>query len=250
MLIACPSCQRQLNVPENAAGKQVRCPATDCGTVFFVPAPQVPVAPPKRPAHAADAGPFDFNRPSPVGPEADFGFVDHTEGGIKGIGLRTRINRAAGWLNTAAGSIVFYTLFVITILIAFFVMTAGQRWQFLVGAACFPFVLLPFPVAMVIGARMLARTRRWGIALAGTIVSLVVGVLSLLGLVGAAISFLMSFVGGAAAAQMGASAVGSFAMIAACGNLVLLTVMAFFCTFAGIVGMRVLLHTEIKKTFA
>src|SRR5450755_3790004 len=86
MLIACPSCQRQLNVPDNAAGKQVRCPAPDCGTVFAVsaqpapamqPAAPLPVPKPVVPPTQAPAGAFDFGGGGGViGPEADFGFTE------------------------------------------------------------------------------------------------------------------------------------------------------------------------------
>src|SRR5205085_8496305 len=101
MLIACPSCQRQLNVPDNAVGKQVRCPAPDCGTIFYVPAaappaavapavpkPAVPrpaapkpVAPkPVAPSAPTPSSPFDFTGGGVAGPEADFGFTEHTDG--------------------------------------------------------------------------------------------------------------------------------------------------------------------------
>src|SRR5438067_8558443 len=129
MLIACPSCKRQLNVPDHAAGKQVRCPAPDCGTVFYAPtaatAPAVaaPPAPPKpvgKPGAALPpAAPFDFGPSAPVsGPEADFGFTEHTDGGVRGIGLRTRLSRAAGWLSTSAGSMVLFTLYLLSLTIA------------------------------------------------------------------------------------------------------------------------------------
>src|SRR5213594_4231752 len=123
MLIACPSCQRQLNVPDNASGKQVRCPAPDCGTVFFVPAApagmpsttsSVQPAPVPRPVASAPAHPQSQAGGSPfdgggvAGPQADFGFTDHTDGGLKGIGLRTRMSRAAGWLNLSASSMILF----------------------------------------------------------------------------------------------------------------------------------------------
>jgi LSD1 subclass zinc finger protein len=57
MLVVCPSCQKKLNVPDNAAGKKVRCPV--CKNVVPVTAPtdavaEAPVAP-QRPAPAAPA---------------------------------------------------------------------------------------------------------------------------------------------------------------------------------------------------
>src|SRR5262249_11645222 len=129
-------------------------------------------------------------------------------------------------------------------------MSAGQAWQLLIGAACTPFVLLPLPVLIIIGARMLARSRRWGIALTGVIISLAVGLMATIGWTIAVIIFVLSFVGGAAAAQMWAGSAATFIMVSSCGNLVLLTAVAFFSTFAGIVGLRVLLNREIQRTFA
>jgi predicted Zn finger-like uncharacterized protein len=47
MLFSCPACQRQLNIPDSAAGQQVRCPL--CQAVFAVPsAAPVSVAPQGR----------------------------------------------------------------------------------------------------------------------------------------------------------------------------------------------------------
>jgi len=49
--IACPSCQKNLNVPDNAAGKRGKCPA--CQTIIAVPEPHA--SPPQQPPpdHAA-----------------------------------------------------------------------------------------------------------------------------------------------------------------------------------------------------
>jgi hypothetical protein len=213
------------------------------------PRPKAPAAPrPVAPAPApAPSSPFDFGG-APAGPEADFGFTDHTDGGLKGISLRTRINRAAGWLNTAAGSMVIYTLFTVSIGIAVFVMT--RAWPSLVIAGCSPFLILPFPIIVVIGARMLARTRRWGMALTGAIVSLTIGVLGILLLFVGAIGFVLSLFGGAAVQGGPAAQAGQFLMIVSCGNLVLLTVVGFSGTFAGIVAMRTLLNADIKRAFS
>jgi hypothetical protein len=256
MLIACPSCQRQLNVPDNAAGKQVRCPAPDCGTIFTVsqPAPVVQAAPLKPvPVAAAPrlqpkvgGAPFDFGGGGVVGPEADFGFTESTDGGLKGIGLRTRVHRASSWLNTAAGSMVLFTLASIGLQIARFVMFRTQElaWISLVVAGCMPFILLPFPILIVVGARMLSRTRRRGMAMTAAGVSFVIGILSVLALLGWTIYLVLALVGGAATAPD-----GKFKLVDSCGNLVLLTMVAFFSIFAGIVALRTLMNAEIKKMF-
>src|SRR5882672_4013876 len=67
LTITCPSCSRKLQVPDNAGGKQVRCPL--CNHVFQAeaPPPVLPVvSPPAAPAPAAPAPP-----PQPIVPPAD-----------------------------------------------------------------------------------------------------------------------------------------------------------------------------------
>jgi hypothetical protein len=281
MLIACPSCQRQLNVPDNVVGKQVRCPAPDCGTVFFVPAtaptaaapaavPSAPVRPAKpaaakpvaprpaapRPAAPRSApktqpevSPFNFGGGGAVaGPEADFGFTDHHDGGLRGIGMRTRLGRAAGWLNMAAGSMVLFTLFVVGISIAMFVMY--RSWPSLVVGGCAPFLALPIPILILVGARMLSRARRWGIALVATIASLIVGMITMILMVGFGAWGLALAFGISAVGPQGAGAdVAKLLMISSCTTGVLSAIVAFFSIFGGFVAMRALFNAEIKKAF-
>jgi hypothetical protein len=254
MLIACPSCQRQLNIPDNAAGKQVRCPAPDCGTIFTVsalptsavPLRPVPVPAASRPQPAAGGAPFDFGGGGVVGPEADFGFTAHDDGGLKGIGLRTRVNRAAGWLNMAAGSLVLFTLASIGLHIGRFLMfrTQEMAWVALGVGICLSLLALPFAILIVIGGRFLSRSRRWGFAMTGTIVSLVFGVLSVLGLLGWTVGLVIAGIAVAASAPD-----SKFALLNSCGNLLFLAIVAFCCVFGGIVSLRTLMNAEIKKTF-
>jgi hypothetical protein len=277
MLIACPSCQRQLNVPENAAGKQVRCPAPDCGTVFYVPAapavpqPAVPqpavlqpAAPPPAmkpvgaprplapkpvnpPAAAAPqpAGAFDFGTGGTAGPAADFGFTSQgAEGGLSGIRLRTRLGRAAGWLNMAAATMVVYTLFVIGIAVAMFVLQ--REVTHLVTAGCAPFLFLPFPIMIFIGARMLGRGRRRGMAMTAAILSLIVGGISLLlTLLGGGVSVFVVY----QVAMHGARDLQQFLVISSCGNAVLSALVTFCSLFGGFVALRTLTNAEVKATF-
>jgi hypothetical protein len=39
ILVECPSCRAKLNAPDSAAGKKVRCPKAECGTLVPVPEP-------------------------------------------------------------------------------------------------------------------------------------------------------------------------------------------------------------------
>jgi hypothetical protein len=253
-------------------GKQVRCPAPDCGTVFYVPAaaapmpaaPATPVAPAPRPAGPArpavkpvptapasapapsSSSPFDFGGGGAVaGPEADFGFTEHTDGGLKGIGLRTRISRAAGWLNIAAGSMVLFALFSIGIQVALFVMDRTQ-WGSLIGAACTPFVLLPFPVVIVVGGRMLARCRRYGLAMTSAIVCLVVGALALLTTLGVGVVSVLQIIAVSTHGMRGAQQV---IVITTCGTVTLSAVVAFAALYGGFVAMRTLMNADVKASF-
>jgi hypothetical protein len=56
-IIRCPSCQRQLQVPDNFAGQKVQCPK--CAATFVAGAP-APVAPPRE---AVEAPPTDWEPP-------------------------------------------------------------------------------------------------------------------------------------------------------------------------------------------
>jgi hypothetical protein len=38
IIVACPKCAAKLSAPDNAAGKQVRCPKPGCGATADVPA--------------------------------------------------------------------------------------------------------------------------------------------------------------------------------------------------------------------
>jgi hypothetical protein len=259
MLIACPSCQRQLNVPDNAAGKQVRCPAPDCGTIFTVavqPAPAAPVmkaapaklvpkpaAPkPAAPPPQAAGSPFDFGGGGVVGPEADFGFTAQDDGGLKGIGLRTRLNRGAGLLNMAAGSMVVFVLAGIGMSIAYSVME--HAWAFLVVAGCMPFVVLPFPIVIAIGARMLSRTRRWGLALTATILCLAIGAIGLILLLVEVVFLVIATLAAVAGAPD-----ARFQLINTCAGALALSIVTVCSLYGGIIALRTLLNAEIKKSF-
>src|SRR3954468_4973709 len=57
MITACPNCQGQLHVPDDASGKRARCPR--CQEVFAVSPPEATLAPPLPAAALVD-------EPSPV----------------------------------------------------------------------------------------------------------------------------------------------------------------------------------------
>jgi uncharacterized protein YbaR (Trm112 family) len=89
MLLACPHCRGQLNIPDNAAGMQLQCPM--CKGVFQAPAaqqavrpapqpvPQPPQAPPLRhaPSPAPAGDPFSFDQEDS---HRDRGYDDRDQG--------------------------------------------------------------------------------------------------------------------------------------------------------------------------
>jgi hypothetical protein len=207
------------------------------------PARPAAAAPPPTPA--ASSSPFEFGGGGVAGPEADFGFTQHTDGGLQGIGVRTRLGRAAGWLNMAAGSMVLYTLVLIGALIAAAIMVGP--WWIMIGAGCTPFVFLPFPVAIIIGARMMARGRRWGWAMTAAILALVSGAVNLL----AVLAFTIG------AGWMGfqmrsphAPDSTKYTLIGTCSGDVLSLLVAFLGVYGGFVALQTLRNAEVKKAFS
>src|SRR5262245_43490121 len=123
MLIACPSCQRQLRVPEEAAGRQVQCPS--CQKVFTADsatageAIQAPPAPlPAAPSQFHDASEDDRlpRRPYELDEEGD----EPIHAGDREEAQR-RAGAAAQWFYVAAAGTLL--LFVAGIVLA---LTAGQ----------------------------------------------------------------------------------------------------------------------------
>jgi hypothetical protein len=105
MLLFCPSCQRQLRLPENATGKQVQCPA--CQNVFTagdeharqqirVPPPRsLPVAPPPDDSLEEEAP-----RPRRIRrDDDDADFLARRDD----YAARQRVQGAAVWFFVAAG---------------------------------------------------------------------------------------------------------------------------------------------------
>src|SRR5437899_1233357 len=62
MKLLCPNCQREITVPDQFAGQQMRCPI--CTQVFTAPA--LPSAEPIGPAEAS--APSSITPPAPPGP--------------------------------------------------------------------------------------------------------------------------------------------------------------------------------------
>jgi Domain of unknown function (DUF4190) len=164
--------------------------------------------------------------------------------GLNGIDLRTRLNRSRAWLKTSAGCIVVYDLTLVSIMTADMVrMSSGLLCLGLaIGVFC-SFFILPLAALVFIGADMLWRTRRWGLAVTAALVSLAVGVVALLfTIVMVSDLFDGSYAGPPENIQFN-HFVGSIHVMAT-------SMLACCCTVAGIVALRTLRNGEVRKAFA
>jgi hypothetical protein len=66
IVVACPKCSTKLSAPDNAAGRQVRCPRPGCGAVADVPAFVA-----AEEVEVVDAAPAPRPKPKPARAEAD-----------------------------------------------------------------------------------------------------------------------------------------------------------------------------------
>ncbi len=194
-LVNCPSCQRKLNAPDTAVGKQIRCPA--CKNVFRVPAPEPLVEPviemveePPPVARAvvrppAPQPPDDYyddrgERPGRRrGPEEDFDYE-----GSEGARVQARrvARGGASWLQLGALlNLLAYGVFAVL----FFGLTAGQP-----GAGRAMNVALPVVVGMsvlyfvpmilvFVGASLLAALRAKGMVITACVFSFIMALQAL-----------------------------------------------------------------------
>lgn len=182
MMTACPSCSKQLNVPETAVGKKVRCPG--CQQVFEVgaggkgPAQHVQATPPApRPVPAR---PAPVSRPEPE--EDDFADMPvRSNGG----GARRIASSGAMWLRIGG---IFTIVVVVLNIISQFIQPAApqmggndgaQAAGKLLGIACV-FVLLVLPaIFMLIGAGNLSNLKGRGMVVTGAVFAFILSVVYL-----------------------------------------------------------------------
>jgi hypothetical protein len=127
------------------------------------------------------------------------------------------------------------------------IVVMHRNWPLLAVAACAPFVLLPFPVIIVIGARMLARLRRYGMAMTAAIVCLAAGLVSLLTMFGVG-GFSVFRAVMAAREGLGGDD-DRFFLISFCSYSLMAMIVAFCSLFAGFVSLRTLMNAEVKRSF-
>lgn len=164
--------------------------------------------------------------------------------GLNEIDLRTRLNRARAWLKASAGCIVVYDLILVCVMTAEVVRTSSGLLclGLAIGAFC-SFFILPLAALVFIGADMLRRTRRWGLAVTAALVSLAVGVVAFL----ATIAMVSDLLNGSYA---GIPENAQFNRFVGSVHAMATSLLAFFGTVAGFVALRTLRNGEVRKAFA
>src|SRR5262249_35517396 len=188
MIIACPGCQRQLNVPEQTAGQQVRCPL--CQAVFQAPA--APAPPPAPPAYdpaprasAAPPGPY-ADRGRDVPPEA-VAFEDDRPGGVGEGRTQRLLNRGAIHMLVSA---ILFTVMLVVGSIFDFVLAGMRTWvadAYMVGVffgLIFRLIFVATPIVFLfIGSSLLRQARGRGLVLTACILAIVLSGLCTIGLI-------------------------------------------------------------------
>jgi hypothetical protein len=199
MIVACPGCQRQLNVPEQTAGQHVRCPL--CQVVFQAPAAApapatapppapAPAPPPYEPAPRAPTGPPQpYADRGPDVPPQDFAFQDDRRGGVSGVRTQYLLNRGA--IHLMVSGILFAVMVGVNSILEF-VLVGMMRLPVsasavMAGVILGLFVRLIFVgtvvVFLFIGSSQLRRARGRGLVLTACILAIVLAGLCTIGLV-------------------------------------------------------------------
>ena len=193
MLLACPGCSRQLNVPDQSAGQKVRCPL--CQVVFRTPpaspvatAPPAPAPPVFNPPARAPAAPPDpyAGRGADV-PAEDFAFEDDGQEGVGRVRSQQLLNR--GSVHLLVSAVLFLVMVGLNSILEFVLvgMMRLDNSPFLAGVFLGLFVRLIFTgtvvVFLFIGSSQLRRARGRGLVLTACILALVLAGLCTIGLV-------------------------------------------------------------------
>ena len=200
MQILCSGCQKALNVPDSAAGKDVRCPMSQ--TVFLAPVlmeiePTLPVAIPVNTETA-------ITTPSPL-PAADepraarpassderrahdetFDEEDRRERqiGLKQVRVGASLTMGAGWLNGAALYFIFYVFihFMLTgCVLPGFPLRGQSRGLIALMFAATILSCIP-PIFMFIGAAQLRSARSRGLVITAVVFDFIMCAVLVLGI--------------------------------------------------------------------
>lgn len=167
MISHCPSCAKQIEVPEAARGKKVRC--SGCQAVFAVEAAAAPKSPqevkkpanaPKKPEADDAESPFSFEGPSPL--------ADATEAGAEpsnldfstqepqlNVGVRLKVRRAAGLMHFGVFICILQSL--LTTIVAL-IISGGNPIFYMLGNIPAVIVMI-FGIVVLLGSQALAELR-------------------------------------------------------------------------------------------
>jgi LSD1 subclass zinc finger protein len=195
MQVTCSSCQKALNIPDNAGGKQVRCPI--CQHVFTAPAsleikpaapipmpPPVDPAPPPRIERDRDQDDFDDREPRRYREDADA-----NQG-------REMMSRGANWLMGAGIVFLLTTLFDVLFNITLNPMNQmpqqgpqlPQGMNLLLVSIC-SIVLFAIPIFFILlGAAQLRSAKSRGLVITGVVFDFILSAFYLFGLVCAVVA--------------------------------------------------------------
>jgi hypothetical protein len=172
--ISCPSCQRTLNLPEDAVGRPVRCPACACvfdGRSQITVIPAAP-APSTTRGLALDLTDEDDDLPFP--PRRRSGLSDRgrdEETFYDPDRIRSKAHGTALLLFMALGIDVF-----IGILFFYQMFSGHDPGARVAGLLCVMVFFLPPVIFILIGAILLLNLRGYGMIVTGGIMAILLGV--------------------------------------------------------------------------
>jgi hypothetical protein len=244
MLTTCPSCNRQLNVPDNLAGQQVRCPL--CQAVFPVSAPAPGgAAPPPPPAPPPPHDPYA--RRGPEEPEQDIGYTEErTEGAGR---VQPLLNRGA--IHLLISAILFSVMLVVTAITDFVQLgMVSDRFGFrppgymagvMIGLILRILLVATPIVFMFIGSNLLRRARGRGLVMTACILGIVLAGLCTIGL-------LVQMIGLTQIDRVYGSRAGAALALTALSAVVVLAA-TVYGYIAGIGGLMVLARSDVKHAY-
>ncbi len=229
--VPCPNCHRALNLPESLRGSEVQCP--HCQTVFTAPAGEAVT--PRPVLQPAGSSPTQ-------GPSSDFDFPDEAASRrTERFGGRT--TGPANWLRTAA--IIEFLLSSCCFLFGCFSlfespipMPKDQAVVLAVVLLIGGTVQVGLAIVTLLGAGALASQNNYGLAMAGCITALVLGLKSLLQLAVAGLQLLG-----------GLDRMNPAYLAASCGVFVVVLIAALGEWLGGIQGLIALSNDRVKSQF-
>lgn len=181
-IVSCPSCARQLRVPEELLGKAVKCPS--CQSTFTAnesapPPPPQPAPPPRAP----DAGPFGGFESSGAPPAWNEYSGPPRERNVRDEAARASVYGPALALMITSGiALAFYVFFLLMNVFAGAVVAGGNanlggrqgnEVAQVVGGIIGGLWGLTWNTLIFTAALQMSKMKSWGYALAGSILAVV-----------------------------------------------------------------------------